>query len=172
MNKKFYIIAFLVFQMQIFVGCFWFRKGDELTKFQTFQFSLRDPSNFRYFSILFLQGDTFFLKKYSNSKVDTIYYAILPFYGRSNINMFVRKFDSLPIDSMQDFNSSTGRFSLYLNYWDEQHSIYIHNLHPPFIFRTFSNWVDKMIDSLKFDVADTSIEFKEDEKIHQAMGKH
>lgn len=171
MKKKIYVVILVIFQSQILNGCFHFRKGDELLKFKTFQFSFQDSSNSKYFSILFLQNDTTYLKKYSDSKADTLFYAILPSSGRSNINMFIRKIDSLPIDSCQDFDPGDARFSLYFDYGNEKRNFYIHSLHPPVVFNKFNNWIDKIIDSLKFNIADTSVEFVEDKKVHGIIVK-
>ena len=171
MKKNIFVVILLIFQSQILNGCFQFRKGDELLKFKTFQFSFQDLANSKYFSILFLQNDTIYLKKNSDSKADTLFYAILPSTGRSNINMFIKKIDSLAMDSCQDFDSGDVRFSLYLDYGNEKHNFFIHSLHPPMVFKKFNNWVNKIIDSLKFNIADTSIEFVEDKKVNEIIFK-
>jgi len=56
------LVIFMVFQLYLFTGCSPFRKGNELTKFESFQFSFQDPSNSKYFSVLFSQSDTVFRK--------------------------------------------------------------------------------------------------------------
>lgn len=171
-----FIEFFLIFQLYTLTGCSPFRKGNELTKFKNFQFTFEDPSNSKYFSVLFSQTDTFFLKRYSHSNIDTLYYSILPDSGRSIINIFVIKINSLAFDSLkfhplEDFNSDKVKAFLYFDYPNGYTDINIHSLHPPIAFKKFDNWVNKIIENSQFNFADTSINFKEDKNIHEAMNK-
>ena len=171
-----FIEILLTFQLYNITGCSPFRKGGELTKFKNFQFSFEDPSNSKYFSVLFSQTDTFFLKRYSHSNNDTLYYSILPDSGRSIINIFSIKINSLAFDSLrshplEDFNSNKARTLLYFDYPNGYTNINIHSLHPPIVFKNFNDWINRIIENLHFNFADTSINFKEDKNIHEAMNK-
>ena len=164
----------LLFQLYILSSCSPFRKGNDLTQFQRFEFSFRDPTTSKYFSVLFSQSDTFFLKKYSHSNKDTLFFSTLPDSGRSIINTFLININSsafhpLKPDSIEDFNPNSARFALYIDYSDENQHVDFHSLHPPTAFKEFKNWVNMIIDNSKFDVADTMIKFKEDENIHKDL---
>ena len=169
MKKVNYNLIISIFFLLFIAGCFQFRKGDELTKFKSFQFSFRDRYNSRYFSLLFSQSDTVFLKRYSNSKADTLFYGILPANARSNLDNFARQIDSLSFDSLEDFDPQEARFALYFNYPDEEHDLRIHSENPPLAFKKFNNWVQYLIDSIKFKRIDTSVIFNEDSKIHKII---
>ena len=75
------------------------------------------------------------------------------------------------MDSLEDFNQGEERFSLYLDYDNERHSLYVHSLNPPKAFLEFNNWINKIRDSLNFNFIDTTIKFKEDKVIHDAIRK-
>lgn len=171
-----FVKPLLIFQLYFLTGCSPFRKGDELTKFKSFQFSFEDPSNSKYFSVLFSQTDTFFLKRYSHSNIDTLYYSVLPDSGRSIINIFAIKINSLAFDSLrfhplEDFNCDQAKIFLYFEYPNGYTNINIHSLHPPIAFKQFNRWADKIIENSHLNLADTSINFKEDRNIHEFIDK-
>jgi len=72
-----FIEILLTFQLYNITGCSPFRKGGELTKFKNFQFSFEDPSNSKYFSVLFSQTDTFFL---SDTLIQIMILYIIQFF--------------------------------------------------------------------------------------------
>jgi len=166
----------LIFHLRILSSCSPFRKDNALTQFKRFEFSFRDPATSKYFSILFSQSDTFFLKKYSHFNNDTLFYSTLPDSGRSIINTFVININSLAFhpskpDSIEDFNPNKATFALYIDYFDENQRVRFHSLHLPTAFKEFKNWVNLIIDNSKFQVADTIINFNEDEIIHKDMSQ-
>lgn len=173
-RKNNLLIVFIAFQLYLNTGCSPFRKGNELTKFESLQFSVQEPTNSKYFSVLFSQSDTVFLKKYSRLNSDTVFYSILPDSGRSVINTFIININTSAFhpskpDSIEDFNPGKVKFSLYIDYSDENQHVTFHSLHPPLAFKKFNRWINKIIENLPFKVADTTINFKEDKKIHEAM---
>jgi hypothetical protein len=159
------ILAFLT--IQIGINCR-FRKGDELTKFNKFEFSHRNPTMAKYYSILFTQVDTMFVKKYTLSGRDSLFYAIFPTSDRSILNEFVRLTDSLPLDSLEDMNSGEERSSIYLDYGNERHSLYIHSLNPPKVLDKFNNWINKLMASQLIQIY-KYIAFKDDDIIHEVI---
>jgi hypothetical protein len=170
------LVIFMAFQLCLFTACSPFRKGNELTKFKSLQFSFQDPANSRYFSVLFSQSDTVFLKKYFRLKNDSVFYSILPDSARSVINKFVININSSAFhpskpDSIEDFNPSKAKFSVYIDYPDENQHVNFHSLHPPLAFNNFNSWINRIIKNLRFNFADTSINFKEDKNILEVMNK-
>jgi hypothetical protein len=171
MKKNF--LKLLIFTCLIFpvaIGCR-FRTGDELTKFNKFEFSYINPDSAKYFSFLFTQANMIFIKKYAVDNNDSTFYANLLSSERDHIDGFVKVSDMLPNDSLEDFNHSEVRFYIYLNYVNEKHSVYIHSLNPPKAFNNFNHWVNQVRDSLKFVFIDTTIRFEEDQIIHETMKK-
>ena len=159
------LAIFCLTELFFLAGCSPFRKGNELTKFETFQFSCQDPANSNFFSILFSQSDTVFLKKYLHSDNDTILYSILPDSARSIINKFVidinsSAFHPAKVDSLEDSNPGKVKFSLYIDYSDESQQVYFHSLHPPIALEEFNNWVNKLLANSKFYYINTTINFK------------
>jgi hypothetical protein len=159
------LVIFVVFQLYILTGCSPFRKGNELTKFESFQFSFQDPSNSKYFSVLFSQSDTVFLKKYSHSDNDTVLYSILPDSARSIINKFVIDINSsvmhpVKVDSLEDSNPSKVKFYFYIDYSDGSQQANFHSLHPPAALEKFYSWVNQFIDNSKFYYINRAINFK------------
>jgi len=159
------LVIFTLIELYVLTGCSPFRKNNELTKFETLQFSFQDPANSRFFSVLFSQNDTVFLKKYSHSANDTVFYSILPDSGRSIINNFViainsSAFHPVKPDSIEDSNPSKVKLSLYIDYSDEHQQVDFHSLHPPSALNNFNSWVSNLIDSSKFSYVNTVINFK------------
>ncbi len=156
------LIFFIAFQLYLFTGCSPFRKGNELTKFESLQFSFQDPSNSRYFSILFSQSNTVFLKKYSHFNNDTVFYSILSDSDRSIINAFVISVNSSVFhpskpDSIEASNPDKAKFSLYIDYSDENQYFDFDSLPPPIAFKKFNSWVNKIIEKLQFNYIESVV---------------
>ncbi len=153
-------------------GCFYLRKGDELTKFTSFQYSYQNSFKSKYFAVMFTQSDTIFLKKYSGTNHDTLFYSLLPFSGRDTINWFVKKMDLSILDSINDLKNSQERIVFDLDFPNETHSVYLQSLHPPVAYVKFNKWIRSLADCLNFTPIDTFIKFKEDANIHHAIQKN
>ncbi len=158
------IAMFCLIELYVLGGCTSFRKGNELTKFETFEFSFQDPANSKFFSVLFSQSDTVFLKKSPHSNNDSVFYSILPDSGRLMINKFVININSSAFhptrpDSIEDNNPSKVKFSVYIGYSDESQQVVFHSLHPPLALVEFNNWVNKFIDSSKFHYTRATVNF-------------
>ena len=153
-------------------GCFYFRKGDELKKFKSFQYSYQNSSNSKYFALMFTQSDTIFLKNYSPTNHDTLSYSLLHFSERDTINSFLEKIDSCNSDSINDLNNSHERIVFDLDFVNEKHSVYLQSFHPPLAFVKFNSWINSLKDCHNFTPIDTFIEFKEDANIHNAIGQN
>jgi hypothetical protein len=159
------IVFFCLTAFYFLAGCNPFREGNELTKFETFQFSFQDPANSKYFSVLFSQGDTVFLKRGSHADNDSVLYSILPDSARSIINRFVTDinlsaFHPVKVGSIEDFNPGKVRFPIYIDYSDESQQVTFHSLHPPAALEKFYRWVNKFIDNSKFYYINRTINFK------------
>jgi len=175
-SNKFYhkrislLLISMVFQLYLFTGCVGFRKGNELTEFDNLQFSFGHSSDSKYFSVLITQSDTVFLKKYSGSNKDSLFYSIFPDSDRLILNKFVVSFDSASFHFSKP-DSILGKFSLYIKFPDENDHFDFDGLPVPWAFKNFNSWINKIIGNLHFNLADTSINFKEDKNIHAAINK-
>lgn len=140
-----------------------------MTKFRRFEITCRNFAKAEYFSVLFTQSDTFYIKKYSSSNIDTLYFSDLPNYSRTEIDRFVRTINHTPLDSMMDFKSMSDAFFYYLDYGNEEHTIHLQSEKPPKAFSRFNNWINRIRDSLHFTMINNDIKFKEDSAIHETL---
>ena len=160
----------MVFQLYLFTGCVGFRKGNELTEFDNLQFSFGHSSDSKYFSVLITQSDTVFLEKFLASNKDSLFYSIFPDSDRLILNKFVVSFDSASFHFSKP-DSILGKFSLYIKFPDENDHFDFDGLPVPWAFKNFNSWINKIIGNLHFNLADTSINFKEDKNIYAAINK-
>jgi hypothetical protein len=121
---------------------------------------------------MFTQSDTIFLKKYSRTNHDTLFYSLLTVSGRDTINSFVKNMDSVISDSINDLKNSQERIVFDLDFVNETHSVYLQSFHPPLAFVKFNSWVNSVKNCQNFIPIDTFIEFKEDANIHDAIGQN
>ena len=170
--RKFSSIYLSLFVSLQFLASCRFRTGAELTKFNKFEFSYRNPSTSKYFSLLFTQSDTIFLKKYEPNNQDSLFFSVLPAGQRFHIDDFVTRLDSLDLGPLNDLNLRLGWFIIYLDFGIERQKIGIPDLHPSAEVKKFTEWVNKMMDSLSFVFSNKKLTFNEEQTIHEMIEKN
>jgi hypothetical protein len=165
------LLCFLIPLCTLLLGCIQPRKGDELTKFKSFQYSYQNSSTLKYFSVMFTQSDTFFLKRYSLTNHDTLSYSLLSFTVRDKINAFVKKINSFISfsDSLNDLKDGPERIVFELSFINETSSIYCQSFHPPLTIVEFKNFIDSLKNHSTFIPIDTVIQFREDIYLRKAI---
>jgi hypothetical protein len=159
----------------ILIGCFHFRRGEELTKFKRFQYFHQNLFDKRYFAVMFTQSDTFYLKKYSLTNRDTLSYALLPSSERTYINKFVKTMDTFAsafsYDSLIDLKNNSERIVFDLNFTDETISVYCQSFQPPLAITEFTSWVNSLKSHMNFIPIDSVIGFN-DSANHKDIQKY